>query len=216
MSEDLVDLLDDGFKDKLTSDLENYLSTHNEEFKGPQGLQGEVGPQGEQGIAGEKGEQGPQGATGPKGETGKQGSQGIAGPPGPKGDKGDPFTYEDFTSEQLASLKTSAEMIKSDLIAINGAKTYAFSDNSLPNYTILKFSNITIVRVYGYFSSLSANTVFTQIPKEIAPTQSFESKGISRLATSTATIFKIGADGNISTQGEPKAGDTLLDTWWII
>lgn len=28
-----------------------------------------------------------------------------AGEPGPKGDKGDPFTYEDFTPEQLAALK---------------------------------------------------------------------------------------------------------------
>lgn len=174
MSEDLTDLLNQGFKDKLTSDLENYLSTHNEEFKGPQGDEG------------------------------------------PQGDKGEPFRYEDFTSEQLASLKTSAEMIKSDLIAINGAKTYAFSDNSLPNYTILKFSNITIVRVYGYFSSLPVSTVFTQIPKEIAPTQSFESKGIARLATDTKTIFKIGADGNISTQGQPNTGETLLNTWWII
>ena len=107
-------------------------------------------------------------------------------------------------------------MIKSDLVAINGAKTYAFSDNSLPNYTILKFSNITIVRVYGYFSSLPVSTVFTQIPKEIAPTQSFESKGIARLATNTETIFKIGADGNISTQGEPYTRPILLDTWWII
>lgn len=114
LSEDLTVLLNDGFKDKLTSDLENYLSTHNEEFKGPkgdegpqgeqgpQGLQGEVGPQGEQGIKGEQGEQGP---TGPKGETGEQGLQGIAGPPGPKGDKGDAFTYQDFTPEQLASLQ---------------------------------------------------------------------------------------------------------------
>lgn len=174
MSEDLTDLLNQGFKDKLTSDLENYLSTHNEEFKGPQGDEG------------------------------------------PQGDKGEPFRYEDFTSEQLASLKTSAEMIKSDLIAINGAKTYAFSDNSLPNYTILKFLNITIVKVYGYFSSLSVGTVFTQIPKEIAPTQPFESKGIARLATDTKTIFRIGADGNISTQGQPNTGEVLLDTWWII
>ena len=30
MSEDLVNLLNDGFKDKLTGDLENYLSTHSE------------------------------------------------------------------------------------------------------------------------------------------------------------------------------------------
>ena len=204
MSEDLTDLLNQGFKDELTGDLEKYLSTHNEEFKGPKG---DEGPQGEQG---------PQGAIGPKGDTGEQGLQGIAGPPGPKGDKGEPFTYQDFTNEQLANLRTSAEMIKSDLIAINGAKTYAFSDNSLPNYTILKFSNITIVKVYGYFSSLSVGTVFTQIPKEIAPTQPFESKGIARLATDTKTIFRIGADGNISTQGQPNTGEVLLDTWWII
>lgn len=46
MSEDLVNLLNDGFKDKLTGDLENYLSTHSEEFKGPKG---DEGPQGEQG-----------------------------------------------------------------------------------------------------------------------------------------------------------------------
>ena len=29
----------------------------------------------------------------------------IMGPPGPKGDKGDPFTYADFTEEQLAALR---------------------------------------------------------------------------------------------------------------
>ena len=29
----------------------------------------------------------------------------ITGITGPKGDKGDPFTYEDFTEEQLAALK---------------------------------------------------------------------------------------------------------------
>lgn len=147
---------------------------------------------------------------------GPKGDKGDTGPPGPKGDKGDPFTYEDFTSEQLANLKTSVEMIKSDLIAINGATTFAFSDNLLPHYTILKISDITIVKVYGYFSNLTTNTTFTQIPKQFAPTQSFESKGIARLATDTKTIFKIGANGNISTQGEPNTGETLLDTWWII
>ena len=51
---------------------------------GSRGLQGEVGPQG------------PQGKPGPKGDNGDQ---------GPKGDKGDPFTYADFTAEQLEGLK---------------------------------------------------------------------------------------------------------------
>lgn len=228
MSEDLTELLDTEFKDKLTGDLQYYLSSHNEEFKGskgdegpqgeqgPQGLQGEVGPQGAQGIPGEKGDVGPQGVQGVKGETGPIGPQGERGPAGPKGDKGDPFTYKDFTPEQLANLKTSIEMIKSDLIAINGAQTYAFSDNALPNYTILKFPNITIVRVYGYFSNLSTGTVFTQIPRQFAPTQSFESKGIARLATNTLTIFRISNYGSISVQGQPDNTSVLLDTWWII
>ena len=53
-------------------------------LKGPKGETGETGPQGPQGAQGEKGDTGPQGE---------------------KGDKGDAFTYSDFTSEQLASLK---------------------------------------------------------------------------------------------------------------
>lgn len=50
-------------------------------------------------FKGEKGDTGPQGIQGEKGDTGEQGIQ------GPKGEKGDAFTYEDFTAEQLASLK---------------------------------------------------------------------------------------------------------------
>ena len=42
------------------------------------------------------------GETGPQGEQGIQGLQGETGPAGPKGDA---FTYSDFTSEQLESLK---------------------------------------------------------------------------------------------------------------
>lgn len=45
---------------------------------------------------------------GPKGEPGKDGEPGEPGEkgkPGDKGDKGDPFTYADFTPEQLALLK---------------------------------------------------------------------------------------------------------------
>ena len=51
---------------------------------------------GTQGVQGKQGNQGPQG---PQGEQGPRGEQ------GPKGDKGDPFTYADFTPEQLESLK---------------------------------------------------------------------------------------------------------------
>lgn len=69
---------------------------------GPQGPQGEQGPKGDTGPQGPKGETGPQGLpgeAGPKGETGATGAQGERGP------KGDPFTYDDFTAEQLELLK---------------------------------------------------------------------------------------------------------------
>lgn len=53
-------------------------------------------------IKGDKGDNGAPGATGP------QGPQGEPGPKGDKGDKGDPgkpFTYDDFTPEQLEGLR---------------------------------------------------------------------------------------------------------------
>ena len=82
--------------------------------QGPQGLQGETGATGPQGPKGEKGErgevgpQGPQGEQGPQGlqgEQGIQGAEGPRGPEGPQGQKGEPFTYDDFTPEQLLALK---------------------------------------------------------------------------------------------------------------
>ena len=59
---------------------------------GPEGPEGPAGPQGKRGEAGPTGAQGPQGPQGPAGAT------------GPAGPKGDPFTYDDFTPEQLAAL----------------------------------------------------------------------------------------------------------------
>lgn len=62
-------------------------------FKGIKGEKGEKGERGEQGIKGEQGV---------KGDTGAQGEQGI------QGVKGDPFTYDDFTSEEIEGLKKPA------------------------------------------------------------------------------------------------------------
>ena len=56
-------------------------------------------------VKGEKGDAGLQGPQGPKGDTGPQGPKGDAGSQGPQGPKGEAFTFEDFTPEQLASLK---------------------------------------------------------------------------------------------------------------
>lgn len=59
-------------------------------------IMGPVGPQGAKGDPGEQGE---------PGEKGEQGEPGAVGPQGEKGDKGDPFTYDDFTPDQLSALK---------------------------------------------------------------------------------------------------------------
>ena len=48
---------------------------------------------------------GPQGPKGDKGDQGIQGPKGDKGDPGAKGEDGAPFTYNDFTAEQLAALR---------------------------------------------------------------------------------------------------------------
>lgn len=82
-------------------------------------LKGAKGDKGDKGDKGEKGDRGLQGIQGEKGEKGEDGSvvfeeltpeqkemlRGYKGEQGEKGDKGDPFTYKDFTPEQLAALK---------------------------------------------------------------------------------------------------------------
>lgn len=60
------------------------------------------GPKGDPGPQGPPGPPGPQGEPGKNGIDGKQGLQGIQGLPGKDGK---PFTYDMFTSEQLAALK---------------------------------------------------------------------------------------------------------------
>lgn len=54
---------------------------------------------------GDAGQKGDTGAPGEKGDPGQPGEQGVPGEKGEQGEKGDPFTYADFTPEQLAALK---------------------------------------------------------------------------------------------------------------
>lgn len=77
-----------------------------------------------------RGEKGDTGATGIPGPAGPKGDTGATGPKGDKGDKGDPFTYADFTAEQLAALKgekgaTGPQGPKGDTGAAGAAGTNA-------------------------------------------------------------------------------------------
>ena len=123
IQENAIELLGEGFKDDVSVELKNYVTTNAELFKGPkgdegkqgqrgpqgfkgdtgeQGLQGPQGIQGERGLRGEQGPEGPRGMTGPKGETGPKGDKGDTGP---QGENGKDFKFEDFTTEQLEQLK---------------------------------------------------------------------------------------------------------------
>ncbi|EFE60010.1 phage baseplate upper protein [Staphylococcus epidermidis] len=183
MSEDLTELLDTEFKDKLTGDLQYYLSSHNEEFKGPkgdegpqgeqgpQGLQGEVGPQGAQGIAGEKGDVGPKGDKGDKGLQGEQGppgEQGLQGEIGLQGPKGEPFKYEDFTQEQLDQLKAKGTDTGWQTLPLVNGITQAGTLNK-PMYKLISINDTEMLFIKGAVSSInSKEMIFAKLPKNIS------------------------------------------------
>ena len=92
IQENAIELLGEGFKDDVSIELQNYVTSNTELFKGPKGDEGKQGQRGPQGVKGDTGEQGIQGPQGIQGERGLQGEQGPEGPrgmTGPKGDKGD-------------------------------------------------------------------------------------------------------------------------------
>lgn len=90
MSEDLTVLLDSGFKEELTTDVQTYLKDNNDIFKGEKG---------------DTGVEGPQGVPGEKGESFKYSDFTTDQLNNLKGPKGDPFQYTDFTQTQLDALK---------------------------------------------------------------------------------------------------------------
>lgn len=159
MSEDLTVLLNDGFKEKLTNDLENYLSTHNDEFKG---AKGDVGPQGEQGPQGVKGE------TGPQGEQGIAGEKGNVGPKGDKGDKGEQGpagispSLPDFTNWQ----KTKLTDTKGNIILLNDFDFNTIDKSNLTTgfYYVTKGIGLpTGVTNYGYVTYKRLNDTVQRI-----------------------------------------------------
>lgn len=87
-----------------TNEAKNFTFTFTG-LKGERGLPGNDGAKGDKGdigLTGPQGEIGPVGPQGPKGDSGEKGEQGI------QGVKGDPFTYDDFTSEEIEGLKKPA------------------------------------------------------------------------------------------------------------
>ena len=117
IQENAIELLGDGFKDDVSVELKNYVTTNTELFKGPQGQRG---PQGPKGDTGEQGLQGPQGPQGPKGGVGPIGPQGLQGVKGDKGDSAFQLAvnngFSGTESEWLESRDTKINTVKKESV----------------------------------------------------------------------------------------------------
>lgn len=122
-SEKINDVVRNAVESETKDAVEDYITSHSSEFKGEKGDKGERGEKGETGERGLTGERGADGKDGLNGKDGTDGRDGIDGKPFTyadftseqleslkiKGDKGDPFRYSDFTAEQLQSLKVKGD-----------------------------------------------------------------------------------------------------------
>ena len=85
VKENAIEILGDGFEQRLNTDVVDHLNNNPELFKGEKG---DKGDKGDKGNKGEIGPQGLKGDTGATGLNGKDGAQGIQGPRGPQGTQG--------------------------------------------------------------------------------------------------------------------------------
>lgn len=193
-------------------------------IQGLKGDKGDKGDTGEQGIQGERGATGTDGATftpsidtegnlswtnnkglvnpitvnikGDKGDKGDTGEQGIQGLQGLQGLKGDAFTYEDFTPEQLESLRGPKGDTGADgqdglttNIVVNG-NTYSHSNGTitLPNYPTVVSSadGITIQDAANNFTA-------TNVEGALAELFQFVSNGKTLIASA---ITDMGVDAS--------------------
>ena len=88
VKENAIEILGDGFEQRLNTDVVNHLDNNPELFKGEKGDKGKQGLQGPRGLKGDTGEQGLQGTRGLQGERGEQGPRGTKGDTGAMGPQG--------------------------------------------------------------------------------------------------------------------------------
>ena len=182
---------------------------------GPKGDKGDIGLTGPQGETGPVGPQGETGPVGPQGETGAQGEQGI------QGIKGDPFTYDDFTSDEIENLKKPAndaanelnkylDIVKlpvvetpasGDTVVMEANKVYVITVGESLTLTLAAPTDTTICNEYqGSFDT--GNT---------APTVTFPADVI--LAETPSVVANTHYEFNIRYTGGKYYG--LVQTWEI-
>ena len=192
--------------------------------KGPKGPKGDPGPQGPAGPKGEKGDIGP---AGPKGDTGDTGPQGPAGPKGDtgpqglQGPQGDAFTFEDFTPEQLASLKgpkgdTGPQGPQGDTGAQGpqGEKGDKGDPGTITIDTSLSTTSTNAVQNKAITTAIDskANTTHTHEIREVTNLQTaLNEKANTSHTHSTATLE---TDGFLSKQDKAKLDNLSYDSGW--
>lgn len=170
---------------------------------------------GDKGERGEKGEKGEKGDKGLQGDTGAQGEQGI------QGVKGDPFTYDDFTPDEIANLKKPAtdaanelnkylDIVKLPVVETSASETtLAMDANKVYDITIGESLTLT----------LNAPTDFTVTNEyqgsfdtgAIAPTVTFPANVI--WADTPSVVANTHYEFNIRYTGGKYYG--LVQTWEI-
>lgn len=131
------------------------------------------------GIKGEKGEKGDIGLTGPQGKT---------GPVGPQGVKGDPFTYDDFTPDEIANLKKPATDAANELNKYLDIVKLPVVETSASETTLAMDANKVYAITIGESLTLSLNA-----PTDFSVTNeyqgSFDTGAIAPTVTFPANVI---------------------------
>lgn len=145
------------------------------------------------------------GEKGDKGDPGEKGDTGDIGPIGPQGPKGDPFTYEDFTPEQLAELKADSIVVE-----VSGQQI-----------TVSDSSNHAIQALTLYGKSSQDGTPTPDAPVQIQSVGAGGSVKVTATdgANQTQTVMvtdglplrgiPVSSGGNVTVNGQQYIADTL-------
>ena len=145
----------------------------------------------------------------PKGDKGEQGKQGIQGV---KGDKGDPFTYSDFTTEQLENLHENItnyykEYKKTYMSAANNTTVIPIDINQYRNGTDLLSVYINGLRLIEGIDYVSNSTNIT-LTKAIDKNTPVHFVVLRSVAATTADYDKLKGDNGKDGLGVPTGGKT--------
>ena len=141
VKENAIEILGDGFEQRLNTDVVNHLNNNPELFKGEKGDKGDKGDTGSNGIKGEKGD---------------------------KGDKGDTLKYADLSTSEKEDLKSN---LTDDAITDFALKNNSIDNSKLVDfYSSAKIleenENVLELKREGTYLKLSGKTVLG-IPNEL-------------------------------------------------